>query len=150
MNARRDDNLMPPLPDIWRARVLFMVALSLLCVVLLAPGTTQASCGSYLTLRLPGKNATQPGMPQTGFGKMSLAEHSGKSWPCSGPNCSNRKLLPPLPVVPSVRSLGDEVGGTATFTLTAEHSSAPLAESPSPHHPLQHPGSIFHPPRQSS
>src|ERR1700722_7969699 len=106
MTAHRDDNPMPPLHHIWRGRVGFVVALSLLIAVLVAPGTTQASCGSHVTLRSPGKNATQPAVPQTGFGQMPLADHSGEPRPCSGPTCSNRPLIPPLPAVPSVRPPG--------------------------------------------
>src|SRR5436305_15099256 len=97
MTAPRDDKPLPPLPPIWRVRVVFVVALSLLSAVLLAPGTTQASCGSYVTLRSPGKNATQPAVPHTGFGQMPQADYSGKPRPCSGPTCSNRPLIPPLP-----------------------------------------------------
>jgi len=147
MTAHRDDNPMPPLHHIWRVRVAFVVALSLLSAVLLAPGTTHASCGSYVTLRSPGKNATQPAVPQTGFGQMPLADHSGKPRPCSGPTCSNRPLIPPLPAVPSAPPPEDGASGIAAFTLAAETSSAPLAESPSPQHPLQHPRSVFRPPR---
>ena len=147
MTAHRDDNPMPPLHHIWRVRVVFVVALSLLSTVLLAPGTTQASCGSYVTLGSPGKNATQPEVPQTGFGQMPLGDHSGKHRPCSGPTCSNRPLIPPVPAVPSVRPPGDEASGIAVVTLAAETSSAPLVESLSPQHPLEHPRSIFHPPR---
>lgn len=146
MTPRRDDNSMPPLPPIWRVRVDFVVALSLLSAVLLAPGTAQASCGSYVTFHSPSKNATQPVVPQTDFGQMPLADHSGKPRPCSGPTCSNRPV-PPMPPVPSVRPAGDEASGIAAFTLAAETSFAPLAESLSPQHPLQIPRSIFHPPR---
>ena len=146
MTARRDDNPMPPLHHIGRVRVVFVVALSLLSAVLLAPGTTQASCGSYVTLRTPGKNADQPAVPQTGFGQM-LTDHSEKPRPCSGPACSNRPLIPPLPDVPSVRPAGEEACGIAAFTFASETSSSPLAESRSPQHPLQHPPTIFHPPR---
>src|SRR4051794_31421208 len=147
MTAHRDDNPMPPFHHIWRVRVVFVVALSLLSAVLLAPGTTQASCGSYVTLRSPGKNATQPTVPQTGFGQMPPADHSGKPRPCSGPTCSSQPLIPPLTAVPSVRSQGDEASGILAFTPAAETSSAPLAASLSPLHPLEHPRSIFHPPR---
>ena len=147
MTARRDDNLMPPLHHIWRVRVVFVIALSLPSAILLAPGTTQASCGSYVTVRSPGKNADQLAVPQTGFGQMPLADHSGKPRPCSGPACSNRPSVPPLPAVPSVHPPADEASGIVAFTLAAETSSAPLAESLSPQHPLQHPRSIFHPPR---
>ena len=147
MTARRDDNPMPPLRRSWRARADIVVALSLLSAVLLAPGTTQASCGDYLTLRSPGRNATQPAVPQTSFGQMPLADHSGKPRPCSGPTCSNRPLIPPLTAVPSARPPGDDASGIAAFTLAAETSSAPVAESLSPQGPLQHPRSIFRPPR---
>jgi len=147
MAAHRDDNPMAPLRHIWRVRVVFVVALSLPSALLLAPGTTLASCGSYVPQGSPGKNATQPAVPQTGFGQMALADHSERPRPCSGPTCSNRPLIPPLPDVPSVRPPRDEASGIAAFTLAAETSSAPLAESLSPQHPLQHPRSIFHPPR---
>jgi hypothetical protein len=147
MIAHRDDNPMPPLHHIGRVRVVFVVALSLLSAVLLAPGTTQASCGSYVILRSPGKNATQPAVPQTGFGQMPVADHSEQPRPCSGPACSNRPFIPPLPDVPSVHPPRDEASGIAAFTLAAETSSAPLAESLSLQYPLQHPLSIFHPPR---
>src|SRR6516225_2205206 len=103
MTARRDDNPMPPLHHIWRVRVVFVVALSLPSAVLLAPGTTQASCGSYVMIGSPGKNATQLAVPETDFGQMPRADHSGKPRPCSGPTCSNRPMIPPLPDVPSVR-----------------------------------------------
>jgi hypothetical protein len=149
MTAHRDDNPMPPAHHIGRVRVVFVVALSLLSAVLLAPGTTRASCGDYLTPPSPGKNATQPAVSQSGFGQMPLADHSGKPRPCSGPTCSNRPLIPPLPDVPSVRARGDEASGIAAFTLAAETSSAPLAESLSPQQPLHNPRSIFHPPRLS-
>lgn len=147
MTALGDDNLMPPLPHIRRVRGVFVVALLLLSAIMLAPGTTQASCGNYVTVRSPGQNATQPAGPQIGFGQMPPADHSGKPQPCSGPNCSNRPLIPPLTAVPSVRPAGDEASGIVAFTLAAETSSAPLAVSLSPQHPLQHPRSIFHPPR---
>lgn len=147
MTAHRDDNPVPPFRHTWRARVVFVVALSLLSAVLLAPGTTHASCGSYVTPHSPGKNATQLGLPQTGFGHLPPADHSGRPRPCSGPTCSNRPLIPPVPAVPSARPPGDEACGIAAFTLAAETSSAPPAESLSPQHPLQHPRSIFHPPR---
>ena len=147
MTAPRDDNPMPPLRHIWRVRVVFVVALSLPSAILLAPGTTQASCGSYVTVRSPGKSADQPAVAQTGFGQMPLTDHSGKPRPCSGPMCSGRPSIPPLPDVPSVRPPVDEASGIAAFTLAAEASSGPLAESLSPQHPLQHPRSIFHPPR---
>jgi hypothetical protein len=171
MTAHGDDAPMPPLHHIWRVRVVFVVALSL-SAVLLGPGTTQASCGSYVTLRSPGKNAPRPAVTQTDFGQvppadldlrpkppndfwvtqtdfgqMPPADHSGKPWPCSGPTCSSQPLIPPLTAVPSVRSPGDEASGIAAFTLAAETSSAPFAESLSPLHPLQHPRSIFRPPR---
>ena len=147
MTAHRDDNPVPPPHHVWRGRVVFVVALSLLSAVWLAPGTTQASCGSHVTLPTSGKNATQPATPQTGFGQMPLTDYSGKSRPCSGPTCSNRPLTPPLSDVPPVRPLEDEASGIAAFTPSAETSSAPLAESLSPQHPLQHPRTIFHPPR---
>jgi hypothetical protein len=47
-----------------RVRVDFVVALSLLSAVLLVPNTAQASCGSYITHRSPGKNARQPVISQ--------------------------------------------------------------------------------------
>ena len=147
MTARRDDNPMPPPRHIWRGRVGYVVAVSLLSAFLLAPGTTQASCGNYLTLPSPGKNATQPAIPQTGFGQMALTDHSGMPRPCSGPTCSSQPLIPPLTAVPSVRSPGPEASGIVAFTLAAETSSAPLAEILSPLHPLQHPRSVFRPPR---
>ena len=147
MTAHRDGNPMAPVHHIWRVRVVFVLALSLPSAVFLAPGTTRASCGDYLTLRSPGTNATQPAVPQTGFGQMPLADHSGKPRPCSGPTCSNRPLLPPVSAVPSVRPPGDEASGIAAFTFAADTSSAPLAESLLPQYSLQHPRSIFHPPR---
>jgi len=148
MAARRDDNPMPPLRHVWRGRVVFVVAVSLLGAVLLAPGTAQASCGSYVTVRSPGQNAAQPVAPQTSLGQMPPADHSGgKPRPCSGPNCSDRPSIPPLTAVPPVRSSGDQVGGITAFTLAADASSAPLAETLSPPHPRRHPRSIFHPPR---
>jgi hypothetical protein len=147
MTARRDDNPMPPPRSIGRRRVVFVVALSLLSAALLAPGTAQASCGSYVTVRSPGMNATQPAVPQTEFGQLPPVDHSGKPRPCSGPNCSGRPSIPPLSAVPPVRAPGDQAGGLTAFTLAAETSSAPLAETLSPPHPLRHPRSIFHPPR---
>jgi hypothetical protein len=161
MTSHRDDSPMPPLRHIWRVRVVFVVSLSLLSAVLLAPGTSQASCGSYVTVRSPGTNdsqpavphsgfgtnATQPAVPHSGFGQIPLADHSGKPWPCSGPTCSSQPLIPPVTAVPSVRSPGNEASGMAAFTLAAETSSAPLAECLSPQHPIQHACSIFHPPR---
>ena len=147
MTAGRDDNPVPPPHHVWRGRGVFVVALSLLSAALLAPGTAQASCGSYVTVRSPGKDATQPAVPQTDFGQMPPADHSGKPRPCSGPNCSGRPSIPPLTAVPPVRTPGDQAGGIVAFTLAAETSSAPLAETLSPPHPLRHPRSIFHPPR---
>ncbi len=67
MTAPRDDNPMPALQHMRRVRVVFGVALSLLSVVLLAPGTTHASCGSYLTLHSPGKNAAEPAVAPDRF-----------------------------------------------------------------------------------
>src|SRR5262245_59617618 len=124
MTAQRDDNPTPPLYCIWRVRVVFVVAVSLLSAVLLTPGTTHASCGSYVTLRSPGKNATQPAVPQTGFGQMPPADHSGKPRPCSGPTCSNPPLIPPLPAVPSARPPEHKASGITVFALAAETSFA--------------------------
>src|SRR4051794_9441705 len=120
MTAHRDDNPVPPLRHIWRGRVVFVVALSLLSAVLLATGTAQASCGSHVRLRSPDKNA----VPQTGFGQMPRADHSGEPRPCSGPTCSSRSLIPPLPAVPPVNPPGDEASGIAVFVLAAETSTA--------------------------
>lgn len=148
MTTHHDDNPMPLRP-IWRVRLVFVAALALLSVFLLTPGATRASCGGYVMVHSSGKDATQPAVVQTGFGLMPRADHSGKPRPCSGPTCSRRPLTPPLPAVPSVRPLENEASGVAAFTLAAENSSAPLAESLSPQPPLQHPLSIFHPPRLS-
>jgi hypothetical protein len=147
--ARNLVKLLSPytLHHIWRVRVAFVATLSLLSAFLLAPGTALASCGSYVTPHSSGKNAAQPLVPQAGFGQAPLADHSGKPWPCSSTTCSNRPLVPPLPAVPSARPPQDEASGIAAFTLAAETSSAPLAESLPPQHPLQHPRSIFRPPR---
>ncbi|SRR5579883_191584 len=149
MTAHREDNLMPPLRHNRRARVVFVVALSLLSTVLVAPGTTQAACGDNVKVLSPSKDATDSAFPQTDFGQMPLTDHSEKHRPCSGPTCSNRPVIPPLPVVPSVRPLGNDASGIAAFTLAADTSSAPLAERIPPQHPLPHPRSIFHPPRLS-
>lgn len=139
MTALRGHNPMPALLHIWRGRVVFAVALSMMSVGVLAPGTAQASCGSYV---ISGK--------QPGVGQVPLADHSGQPRPCSGPNCSNRPFIPPLTAVPSVRMPGNEASGIAAFAILAETSSAPLAESRSPQHPLPHPRAIFHPPRLPS
>ncbi len=147
MTAHRDDNPMLTRHRNRRLRGAFVVALLLLGAVLLTPGTLQASCGSHVTFGSPSKYASQPAAPQTGFGELPPAAPSGKPRPCSGPGCSNRPLIPPVPAVPPVGPPGDEASGIAAFTLIAETSSAPLAESLSPLHPLQHPRSVFHPPR---
>jgi hypothetical protein len=160
MTVDRDDTAMPPLRPVGRVCVLFAVALSVSSAVLLAPGTTQASCGSYVTVHSPGTIApepvpqsgfgnrvTQPPLSQTGFGQVPPSDHSGKPRPCSGPSCSNQPSIPPPPVVTSVRALGDEASGIAVFTLAVEASSAPVTEGLSRQPPLQHPLAIFHPPR---
>src|SRR5262245_47694312 len=116
MTARRDDNPVP-LRHAWRGRVVFVIALSLLSAVSLAIGTGHASCGSYVTLRSPGKNAARPAVPQSGFGQMLLADHSDTRRPCSGPTCSDRPLIPPLPAVPPARPPADEASGITAFTL---------------------------------
>lgn len=146
MTAHCGDNQMPPLHQIWRIRVVLVVALSL-SAVLFAPEIAQASCGSYVTLHSPAKNVTQTVDPQISFEQTLPAHDSGRPQPCSGPNCSSRPLIPPLPAVSSVRITGDEATCISAFTLTAETSSAPLAENLSAPLPLQLPRSIFHPPR---
>jgi len=147
MTAHRDANPMLPLARIWRVRVVFVVALSLLGAVLLAPGTTWASCGSYVTIGSSGKNAGHAAVVQTGLEQMPPANHSEKPRPCSGPHCSDRPSIPPLPAVPTVHPPGNEAWGLAAFTLVVETSSAPFAESLSSHQPLQPLHTIFHPPR---
>jgi hypothetical protein len=146
MAAHRDDNQIPLLHHFRWVRLVFVVALSLLGILLPFTGTTQASCGSYVTHH-SGKNTSQAAVAHTGSGQMPLTNHSDEPRPCSGPNCSNRPFLPPLPSVPSVRLLGDEASVTTSFTFGAEITFAPLAEGLLPQHPFQHSRSIFHPPR---
>lgn len=129
MTAHRD-NPMPPPRQTWRGRCAFVVAL--LCAAWLAPGAAHASCGSHVR-----------------FGDHPLADHPEKPRPCSGPTCSDRPLIPLPPVAPSAPAPASEASGSAVLTLAAEATSAPLAEPLPPLHSLQHPRTIFRPPRHT-
>src|SRR5262249_843528 len=118
-----------------------------LAALLVAPSPAQASCGNYVTLGSASKNATLSAGSMANLGQMPPADHSGTPRPCSGPNCSSRKPVPPLPSVPTVRVTVAEANRVAVFTLATDNSSAPLADTLSSQLPLQNPSSIYHPPR---
>jgi len=113
-----------------------LVAVGLvLGTVALTPGTTAASCGSYVTIE-GADHSGQPPVPAV---------------PCHGPGCSKAPAAPAMPMTAPVNSSSGSDQSAVEGESATEHSGETCWRRPLSvdRHPTRLTPSIFHPPRAS-
>ncbi len=117
-------------------------ALAVLCC---APSVARASCGDYVTVRLPhAAGAATAGHPPEMPVPMPGATHK----PCHGPNCSGDPNAPQPLSLPTVTSPAPSEWGWLSVVPppVPPHAGACLADLSAPR-PTHLASGIFHPPR---
>ena len=123
-------------------------ALLLVVVALLSPGRAEARCGhpnAVFKANLIAVEKSEPPADQS----VQASERPAPAapCPCHGPNCSGVPTRDAPPTVAPVTPQATEATLGATHTHHPSDARPKFARDGSSAHPIDHPASIFHPPR---